>query len=312
LKRIMDFIVSRFARLYPVYWFSVITNVFIVYVANFGTPRSEDLFDVAINFSMLQGFLGSPNINIVYWTMTLQLAFYAVMLTFYRMRLLKYIDLICGAWLCLIVLDTVKGSISVNFGAIAPTLEVASYNINAMSLIHSHQLGSFDIGGMSEMLIFLKNYIKINFVLIRGRASLFIAGIMLFQGQRFGFSFYRVGMILVCLITEAFDYSSDTPWYAFLFFAFFVIIIYLSITDKLGILEKQPLIFLGSISYSLYLTHIQTGWLLNFFLKPLNLPSGFLTIFKTMVAILVATLIAKKLEQPAMNWIRKWYKKAFA
>ncbi|MGK7923881.1 MAG: acyltransferase family protein, partial [Spirulina sp.] len=240
LKRTRDFIVSRFARLYPVYWFSVITTVLIVYVANFDNPRSDNLFDVAINFSMFQEFIGSPNVNIVYWTMTLELAFYAIMLTLYRMKLLKYIDLICGAWLFLVFLDTMKGYISINFGAIAPTLEVASYNTNAMSLIHSHQLASFDIGGISEILTFLKNYIKINFVLIRGRASLFIAGIMLYQGQRFGFSFYRVGIILVCLVTEAFDYSSDTPWYAFLFFAFFVIIIYLSITDKLGILEKQP------------------------------------------------------------------------
>lgn len=312
IKRTLDFIASRFARLYPVYWLSAIATFLIANVIRISTPRTENISDVIINFSMFQEFLGVRNMNIVYWTMTLELAFYAIMIIFYRTRLLKHIDLICGAWLCIIFLDTIKGFMSVNFADISPAIEIAYNGTNAMSLIHPHQLANFNISGFSDILVFLKDYIKINFILIRGWASFFIAGIMLYRGQLLGFSAYRVGIIFTCILTEALDYSPDTPWYAFLFFAFFVTILYLSIIDKLTGLTKQPLIFLGSISYSLYLTHIQVGWLSGYLLNPFNIPPEILVIFRAVVAILVATLITRIVEKPAMDFIRKQYKKAFS
>lgn len=68
LKAIKGFIISRFFRLYPVYWLSVLMGYFII-----GNVSSLEFI---VNFTMLQQFLGFKNIIGLYWTLQIEMIFY--------------------------------------------------------------------------------------------------------------------------------------------------------------------------------------------------------------------------------------------
>lgn len=75
------FIISRFFRLYPVYWLSVILGFLI-----FGGFTFKEFI---INFTMLQQFIGVKNIIGLYWTLQIELVFYFLALLVFLWRDLK-------------------------------------------------------------------------------------------------------------------------------------------------------------------------------------------------------------------------------
>jgi peptidoglycan/LPS O-acetylase OafA/YrhL len=78
-KRPMDFVVSRFSRLFPSYWLAVALT-FIV-VSSFGLPGKEVTLGQALaNGLMVHGLLGVPHVDGVYWTLEIEMLFYAWML----------------------------------------------------------------------------------------------------------------------------------------------------------------------------------------------------------------------------------------
>lgn len=305
ISRSLDFVASRFARIYPIYLLSVITTILITNIARFAKPRTENTYDIILNFFMLQDFLGGRSVNIVYWTLTLEISFYAIMLIVYRFRLVKYIDIICGLWLFIILLDIARAYLS------SDSTTLLHLSTTKFSLLYPTQLGFLTFPNQpSNILVFLKDFIKTNFVLLQGRAVFFIAGIMLYQGKMLGFSLYRLALIILCILAKALDYASGTPRYSFIFFAAFVIIMYLVVTDRLKSLSIRPLIFLGTISYALYLTHLQVNWLIESLF--VNIPPEISIIIKTLVAIIVASCLTFTIELPAMKLIKSQYKKILA
>lgn len=78
-----DFVVSRFARLFPTYWFAVLLTGFALRIAEMpGYERS--LVDIAINLTMVQDWIGVPSIDGAYWSLGVELLFYAWMLLLWR------------------------------------------------------------------------------------------------------------------------------------------------------------------------------------------------------------------------------------
>ena len=77
-KAVLQFVVSRFFRLYPVYWLSVILG-FLVF-PNF------TYIEFIINFTMLQQFLGVQNIIGLYWTLQIELIFYFLIVIVYAIK----------------------------------------------------------------------------------------------------------------------------------------------------------------------------------------------------------------------------------
>lgn len=97
-RRASDFVVSRFSRLFPAYWAAIIATFLIVRLAG------PDLFQVSDsaalgNLTMLQGFAGLAHVDSSYWTLTIELIFYAAMLAFWRLNLLKRIEWVIIAWI---------------------------------------------------------------------------------------------------------------------------------------------------------------------------------------------------------------------
>jgi peptidoglycan/LPS O-acetylase OafA/YrhL len=298
IKRSLDFIAGRFARLYPVYWFSVITTILITFTI--AKPRTDKIYDIVVNFSMFQELIGAKNVNIVYWTLTLELAFYIIILSLYKLKLIKHIEWICGFWIVVIFLNILKAYTS------APAIAAVPIN-SEHNFASAYYLST--ISNDFSIFAFIKESLKSKFLLLGGRANLFISGIFLYQIKTFGFSKYRVGMIILCILTQAIDYSPNTPRYAFLFFSCFVILMCLAIAGKLAKFANESLVFLGTISYSLYLTHLQVQWLLHPLLAPI--PNELGLIIKTVAAVLVAGLLTIKVEQPAFGMIKSYYKNKF-
>ncbi len=66
-SRPMDFVVSRFSRLFPAYWAAIILTFFITHLL--GLPGK--LVDAAAaigNLVMIHGLFGIPHVDGVYWT----------------------------------------------------------------------------------------------------------------------------------------------------------------------------------------------------------------------------------------------------
>ena len=70
------FALSRFSRIYPAFWVAVLTTFSIVHA--FGlTGREVDVATLAVNLTMLQDWVGVERVDSAYWSLTVELTFYA-------------------------------------------------------------------------------------------------------------------------------------------------------------------------------------------------------------------------------------------
>jgi peptidoglycan/LPS O-acetylase OafA/YrhL len=76
---VKKFLIHRFFRLYPAYWISVVLGVITVWWRFGPTYGGKEIewYTAAINLTMFQSFFGVTNIMGHYWTLTLELFFYA-------------------------------------------------------------------------------------------------------------------------------------------------------------------------------------------------------------------------------------------
>jgi peptidoglycan/LPS O-acetylase OafA/YrhL len=98
----MDFVVSRFSRLFPAYWAAMAVTAAVVYTL--GLPEQKlPLRDLLLDLTMVQEVLGAQHLDGSYWTLRVELFFYAQMLLWFMLGLLPRIRIIIGAWLVLAV-----------------------------------------------------------------------------------------------------------------------------------------------------------------------------------------------------------------
>lgn len=79
-KRASQFIGSRIGRLYPAYWVAVVTTGVLVFFIWPEMGSKLTFTDWAANLTMMQGGLGNPHIDGVYWTLWAEMRFYALVL----------------------------------------------------------------------------------------------------------------------------------------------------------------------------------------------------------------------------------------
>lgn len=84
-----DFIVSRFARLYPTFWVAVAVTWLTIQLHTM--PGYAISLKAAIaNLSMVHAFFGIPDVDGVYWSLQVELLFYIWMLAIWSLGLLRH------------------------------------------------------------------------------------------------------------------------------------------------------------------------------------------------------------------------------
>ena len=92
------FVVSRFVRLYPAFW-ACCTITFAVTIA-IGAPRySSSPGQYLVNMTMLSGFVGVPSIDGAYWSLFVEMQFYAWVALVLAVRRIHLAELFVVSWL---------------------------------------------------------------------------------------------------------------------------------------------------------------------------------------------------------------------
>ena len=269
-----DFAFSRLSRLYPAYWVAV-TLVVVVELFVFGeTPWIGGYF---ANMTMLQEFIGFTNLDNVFWSLTVELAFYAIMGVIFATGLLPRIEMVAGIWLALACL---------------------------WSLMHQH-LG---IG----LPAFLPRF------LILRHVAFFVAGITFYRITVKGLTRPRAALILAALAAAGWidgQWDTDVPavgWIDGLQRVGIAVVLFaafgLAVTGKLRFAVSPVTLWLGAISYPLYLSHRNLGFSTMSRLYELGFPVWLLFTVTLAGALVLATALSYLVERPALRALRQWYR----
>lgn len=261
-RSLWDFAFSRFSRLYPVYW-GTLTLVIFIDVTVFDKKMWWGGY--IVNMTMLQKFVGFPDIDTVFWSLAVELAFYVIMCALLATGLLKKIVWVCLIWLV-----------------------IASAWVIATRVYGIELSGAF------------ATYLILPYV------PYFIAGIMFYLISAEGANPERVLIIICCLAVEWLVNGREMMLIALALFTVFA----LAINGALRGCVLSVTVWLGAISYPLYLVHRELGYQVLFKLHALGVPSLISFVITLIGALVLASIMCYGVERPAMRALRQWHRKS--
>ncbi|NNU33531.1 acyltransferase [Mucilaginibacter sp. S1162] len=264
------FLINRFSRLYPTYWACVtITAVFLFLFGDIIKSKLVILY--LSNMTMLQYYLLQPHLDEAYWTMTVELLFYVYMLFIF---LIKKLD------------DIERISVRLLFF-------VFVYGLLAL-YPKAHSL-----------------YNGLSYIPLINHFPLFCSGIIFYNIKFTAATKRRYFYLLVCFIAQVFVFKTggksrffiNVYEYAFILSIYFGLL-YLFAVNKLKFIVNRVTVFLGNLSFSLYLIHQTIGAaVISFLQQYINWTLAFGVTL--LLVILLAYLINRLVEVPATKYLRK-------
>ena len=131
------------------------------------------------------------------------------------------------------------------------------------------------------------------------RLHVFLIGIMLYKLTQ-KFSLWHLLVLAICVAYSAFR----EPGTDFYLTVGFTAIVCAAARDWLRLLENRVTLFLGTISYSLYLTHQNIGYELIRVMEHHGLGANVSILAAGAVAIVIAAAMSYGIEQPALRLVR--------
>jgi peptidoglycan/LPS O-acetylase OafA/YrhL len=260
-----DFIVARFARLYPTYWAAMLLT--FVVVSAFGLPGQEvGLRDFFLNLTIMQSLLGAQHIDGAYWSLQTELLFYAALLFLWQCGWLTRAQRTLAIWLACVVL-----------------LQLAAWCLPE---------GPADKLGMLQTLLIVPYF------------HLFAIGMAIYCRQCEGK--FDPGWLLLVIACWFWHAIIDSTSGAALIAAF-TTVVFLAGIGKLTWLAFRPLVWLGAISYPLYLVHQNVGYVLLRWLNGAGWNPNTSVLAALAVVIAIAAALHYLVEQPALVAIKGRY-----
>lgn len=271
-KSVADFVVSRFARLFPAYWLACLVAIGVASVVGWSGKPLEVLAS-AFNFTMFQGFVGLPSLSGVFWTLHIELAFYAFIAFLFANGWYRHAVPIMAALIALWWIATAAFSIDEFAFASSPTWLKSIRMVFPLLFHHLHPM------------------------------PFFLLGVVLFNVRQGWSAMNAVGALVAALdiAWHTVSHRPRTEWVIL----FVVLGLALVATQRGALfLRLKPLVFLGTISYSLYLLHTAVGILLIGPIARVVGNANVAVMLSLAVAIVVGAAGAYLVEQPANSAIR--------
>lgn len=270
INNAIQFVINRVSRLYPTYWASVtftfiLITIFSIYKGTFPLTGSWPIY--LGNLTMFQHYLKIYNLDAPYWTMIVEMSFYILILILISFRLVKYV---------------LPLGVGLLFYSVIGKVYFTEYTVVETSFFWFPVLQFF---------------------------PLFFAGILFYRiksGSKYKLlNFCILGFCLLgqLMLYPYVGYSRSYisfPLYTFLLSLYFILFL-LFIYGRLYFIVNSITLFLGKISFALYLIHqyFSIGWIIPLFYNNLGLNFWFVTLFINLPLILgVATIITYKIEVP--------------
>lgn len=268
-RRPLDFVISRFSRLFPAYWVAVFVTFAVTHFL--GLPgKLVTPTDAAANLFMVHAFFGVPHVDGVYWTLEVELLFYAGMFVLYRVDWLRRVHTVL--WLIL-------------------GLRLAYYL--------SATFAGTDLPWRLSRLLILE-YIP--------WFALGIATYLLIHPRKGADRPKSIALMLGALLLISLVASPTIGAVS----SAMVALVYGAATGRLSPLAHPIMVWLGAISYTLYLLHENIGWSVMLRLRDMGIPRDAGVGCAIALSLALATLLTKCVEQPAMAWIRARYRARLA
>lgn len=255
-RSVFEFAVLRFSRLYPAYWTSLGLSTFI------GVVIFGDNFwpgGLVANITMFQEFIGSKNFDEVYWSLTVELAFYLNVAWLFALGFHKRPLTCITAWLCL----------------------------SAIWAVTLHVPGS-DVRG------WLAIFLALDY------AAYFSIGILFYNTRGRQWTPAEFTILIAALVTEYLVAS----WEGLAVAVVSTTLVYAALSGYLKILTNRFTLWLGAISYSLYLIHRNIGYKLLPWFHDLGLDVFAAISVTTLLILGLAAAITFWVERPASRLIR--------
>lgn len=280
ISSIKEFVINRFTRLYPTYW-TCVSFTFILYFILHKISDAPDKItfsDYLGNLTMFQYYLKIPNIDDPYWTMIIEMLFYIFVAILFSLKQLKRI---IPVGLIILVLLAIQNLLAgTNLWSSYTALQRAVPFLFFFPLFFSGII-------FYKLSTETKNRFFYYLLIISGFT------IQIFRTGGSAFVSYKESIVMTTIY--------------FILFIFFV-------NKKLNFIIVRPFLFLGKISFALYLIHqyISTQVLLPFFLDTCHVNFWIAAFLTLTVVIILASLVTFYIEIPLgmrlNNFLRNQFK----
>ena len=273
----MYFAKKRFLRLYPTYWICLIitTVVMIINLHHLNQTDGGLLTRFLANITMFQSYLKIEDMDGPYWSLAIELMFYIFVIFMLIAKVINKIEII--GYLIFIL-------IAFLYWYALPQYPLFYHSINRAIPLINHW-------------------------------PLFFAGILFYRQMNVRETLFRYLSIIICFAFSILvfnkagrtsDFISIAEYASILFVYFFTF--FLLINNRLGFLKIRALLFLGSISYTLYLIHQYIGreFLLKNLTGVLKINFAISCCISVMFSILLSAVVTFYLEIRLRNWLRKY------
>jgi peptidoglycan/LPS O-acetylase OafA/YrhL len=144
---------------------------------------------------------------------------------------------------------------------------------------------------------------RVQAAVVGGFAPLFYAGLLYYRGWSDRFTLLRALGIALCLGIGVYLLPPRLQWYEVMNFALFTA----AVSGRFLLMRTRLMVFLGTISYCLYLTHQTLAFRTQRAFHAAGLSPWMNLAATLLVVISAATLLTFAVERPAGRWIRSSY-----